>query len=121
MLYCWIKAPRPTGKVFLPSSTMKAEANMYSVRDHTKEKMAAAAMPGAVRGKTIDRRMRSLEAPSMAASSSMPAGIAPKKPRMSQTLKGAVKVTLTITRLKRLLMSPTAGCDEFEPGGAMDA
>src|SRR4028119_538988 len=98
-----MNAPRPTGRVFLPSSTMNAEANMYSVHDHTKEKMAAAAMPGAVRGRTIDRRMRILDAPSIDAASSMPAGIAPKKPRISQTLKGAVKVTLTMTRLKRLV------------------
>ncbi len=80
---------------------------MYSVQDHTKEKMAAAAMPGAVRGKTMEKRMRILPAPSMAAASSIPAGIAPKKPRMSQTLKGAVKVTLTIIRLRRLSMRPT--------------
>src|SRR5687768_11906954 len=101
MLYCWIKAPKPTGKVFFPSLTMKAEANMYSVQDHTKEKIAAAAIPGAVSGKTMKKRMRILPAPSMAAASSMPAGIAPKKPRMSQTLKGGVKVTLTMTRLAR--------------------
>src|SRR5829696_245876 len=107
MLYCWIKAPKPTGRVFFPSSTMKAEANMYSVQDHTNEKMAAAAMPGAVSGSTMEKRMRILPAPSRAAAASIPAGIAPKKPRISQTLKGAVKVTLTITRLRRLLMSPT--------------
>lgn len=105
--YWAMNAPRATGSVLLASSTVKAEAHPYSVQDQTHEKIAAAAIPVAVSGWTIENRVRILPAPSTDASSSIPAGMEPKKPRMGQTLKGAVKVTFTITGLSRLSKRPT--------------
>ena len=54
----------------------------------------------------IDHSVRNGPAPSSAAASSIPCGIDVKKPRISQTLKGALNVTFMMIRLHRLSISP---------------
>src|SRR5262245_40360630 len=97
---------KPTGIVRRASETISTEAKRYSVQDEMKAKMATLAMPGAISGIRMRRRMVVVGAPSMTAASSISFGTEARKERIIQIEKGRAKATLTMTRLIRLSIRP---------------
>ena len=90
----------PTGKVFKSSPLIRIDANINSVHEITKQKIAILAMPGAANGSIIENRILNLEAPSIYAASSISLGIILKKAFNIHTANGEANVTFIIISAK---------------------